>query len=188
MSHPLKKQMIGDLIDREGGFVDHPADRGGPTRYGITQQVAREYGYKGPMSQLPVHLARKIYADRYWHSLRLETISELNEPLTESLFDFCVHSGSEEPALALQRVLNVLNRREKEWNDLVEDGRVGPATLGAIEALMEARGRDGLRVLNFGVDALRGTFLIELAEAQEDQEAFSYGWLRRVMELGKRAA
>lgn len=188
MSHPLKKRLIAEVIDREGGYVDNPADEGGPTRYGITQAVAREYDYQGPMSQLPKHIAEKIYADRYWHSLRLETISELSETLAESLFDFCVNSGSEEPAEALQRVLNVLNRSEQDWDDLVVDGKVGPATLGAIEGLADARGRTGLRVLAWGVDSLRCAFLIGLAEEQEDQEAFTFGWLKRVMELGKEPA
>jgi lysozyme family protein len=28
--------LIDGLIDREGGIVDHPADKGGPTCFGIT--------------------------------------------------------------------------------------------------------------------------------------------------------
>ena len=39
---------VDDLIDKiiilEGGFTDHPADRGGPTRWGITEAVARSHG------------------------------------------------------------------------------------------------------------------------------------------------
>ena len=34
-------QLIDDVIAREGGYSDHPADRGGPTRWGITERVAR---------------------------------------------------------------------------------------------------------------------------------------------------
>lgn len=30
-------KLIDALIEREGGFVSHPKDRGGPTRYGITE-------------------------------------------------------------------------------------------------------------------------------------------------------
>ena len=30
------KEIIDGIIKREGGYVDHPADRGGPTKFGIT--------------------------------------------------------------------------------------------------------------------------------------------------------
>ena len=45
--------LVDGVIDREGGFVDHPADKGGPTCFGITQAVARAHGYAGPMRLLP---------------------------------------------------------------------------------------------------------------------------------------
>ncbi|HEX5258441.1 MAG TPA: glycosyl hydrolase 108 family protein, partial [Sphingomicrobium sp.] len=45
--------LIDGLIDREGGYADNPADKGGPTCFGITQAVARANGYCGPMRQLP---------------------------------------------------------------------------------------------------------------------------------------
>jgi lysozyme family protein len=35
--------MFDDVLRREGGFVDHPADRGGPTKYGITQRTLGHY-------------------------------------------------------------------------------------------------------------------------------------------------
>jgi lysozyme family protein len=43
-------ELINALIEREGGYVNHPADRGGPTRYGITEAVARAHGYGGPLA------------------------------------------------------------------------------------------------------------------------------------------
>jgi lysozyme family protein len=57
--------LIEDLIAREGGFVDHPADKGGPTRWGITQAVARRHGYKGQMENLPRSVAALIYKQQY---------------------------------------------------------------------------------------------------------------------------
>jgi hypothetical protein len=34
-------RLVDALIEREGGFVDHPDDKGGPTCFGITEAVAR---------------------------------------------------------------------------------------------------------------------------------------------------
>ena len=45
--------LIDAVIDREGRYVNHPADRGGPTRWGVTEAVARAQGYAGPMRDLP---------------------------------------------------------------------------------------------------------------------------------------
>ena len=49
------------LLGHEGDFSDHPADPGGATRFGITEAVAREVGYRGDMRELPVDLAKRIY-------------------------------------------------------------------------------------------------------------------------------
>ena len=58
-------ELIDELIEREGGYVNHPADRGGPTRFGITEAVARAHGYAGPMKWLPREEAAAIdSADR----------------------------------------------------------------------------------------------------------------------------
>ena len=45
-------EQVDELIEREGGYVNHPADKGGPTRYGITEAVARAHGYAGAMAEL----------------------------------------------------------------------------------------------------------------------------------------
>lgn len=34
-SENLKHRLITDVIHREGDYVNHPSDRGGPTRWGI---------------------------------------------------------------------------------------------------------------------------------------------------------
>ncbi len=60
-------ELIDDLIAREGGFVDHPADKGGATRWGITQAVARRHGYMEQMENLPRNVAAQIYKTQYWH-------------------------------------------------------------------------------------------------------------------------
>jgi lysozyme family protein len=54
-------QIIDQLVGPESAFVDHPAVRGGPTCWGITQAKAREHGYAGDMHSLPEMTARAIY-------------------------------------------------------------------------------------------------------------------------------
>lgn len=46
-------ELVDRLPEREGGYANHPADRGGPTCFGITQDVARANGYYGQMRDLP---------------------------------------------------------------------------------------------------------------------------------------
>ena len=35
--------IIETILQREGGYVDHPADKGGPTNFGITQATLANY-------------------------------------------------------------------------------------------------------------------------------------------------
>ncbi len=53
------EQYLDELIKREGGYVNNPADRGGATKYGITQAVARENGWNGNMKDLPLEFDKK---------------------------------------------------------------------------------------------------------------------------------
>ncbi|PAM44525.1 hypothetical protein CEJ64_20235, partial [Acinetobacter baumannii] len=60
------EQYLDELLKREGGDVNNPADRGGATKYGITQAVARTSGFKGNMKDLPLEVAKAIYRKNYW--------------------------------------------------------------------------------------------------------------------------
>ena len=37
-------ELIDGLIEREGGYVDHPGDMGGPTCFGVPEAGARAHG------------------------------------------------------------------------------------------------------------------------------------------------
>lgn len=179
----LKRRMIAEVIEREGGYVNHPADRGGPTCWGITLQTARANGYEGDMRALPRQLAARIYARRYWNSLKLDEVGGMHAGLAAVLFDFGVNSGPGNSAKYLQVQLNVLNDRGRHYPDIAEDGAFGPATLQALRAYAASRGNEGLDVLSQTVNAERIVFCRRLAQRTESQEAFAYGWFRRVVEL-----
>lgn len=49
---------------KEGGYVDHPSDKGGPTRWGITQTTARAHGYTGDMRNPPSGNSKANPAER----------------------------------------------------------------------------------------------------------------------------
>ena len=170
--------LVDALIDREGGFVDNPADKGGPTCFGITQEIARAHGYAGPMYQLPRSEAVAIYLCLYWLRPRLEEIARRSGRLAAELFDTGVNMGPAVAVTFLQRALTALNRNGKDYPDLTPDGRIGPATLGALDAFLALRGQtSGEIVLLRALEALQGERYLRLAERRPANEAFLYGWL-----------
>ena len=172
------EELIDELIEREGGYACHPADRGGPTRFGITEAVARAHGYGGAMAELPRDEAAAIYRRLYWLRPRFDQIGERAPRAAAELFDTGANMGPAVAATFLQRALTALNRGGKDYPDLVPDGRVGPATIAALDAFLGARGaRGGETVLLRALEALQGERYLRLAEKRPANEAFLYGWL-----------
>jgi lysozyme family protein len=169
--------LIAEVIDREGGYVDHPADRGGPTRWGITEAVARANGYAGAMRLLPRDAAAGIYRRLYWQRPSFDRIAGLAPHLAAELFDTAVNMGPETATGFLQRALNALNRNGRDYADLVVDRKIGPASMAALAGFLRARGAGGELVLLKALDALQGERYVRLAEQRPANEAFLYGWL-----------
>ena len=169
--------LIEELIDREGGYVDHPADRGGPTCWGITQAVARRQGYMDDLRHLPQSDAAAIYKRLYWVAPGFDKVAITAARLAEELFDTGVNMGTGTATGFLQRALNALNRNGRDYGDLPVDRRVGPATLSALAAFFSIRGVSGETILLKAVEALQGAHYVRLAESRPSQEAFLYGWL-----------
>ena len=171
-------ELIDALIEREGGYSNHPSDRGGPTNYGITEAVARAHGYSGSMRNLPREEAAAIYRRLYWLRPRFDQVAKRSKKVAGELFDTGVNMGPAVAATFLQRALSALNRDRKDYPDLVPDGRIGAATLSALDTFLQIRGKaGGEAVLLRALDALQGERYIRLAERRPANEAFLYGWL-----------
>jgi lysozyme family protein len=169
--------LIDEVIAREGDYSNHPADRGGPTRWGITQSIARANGYAGDMRALPRATAEAIYRRLYWDRPGFAFVAEVAPRVAAELFDTGVNMGVAVAGAFLQRALNALNRNGRDYPDLAADGAVGAKTLAALGAYRVVRGVAGEAVLLKAIEALQGERYIALAESRPANEAFLYGWL-----------
>lgn len=173
-------QLVDEVIAREGGYSNHPADRGGPTNFGITEQVARAYGYKGDMRALPRATAVEIYLKRYWTSPGFDKVATRDPALAAEMFDAGVNMGPAQAAKFVQRSLNLLNNEAKHYPDIAVDGGFGPLSLFSLDSYQQRRGRDeGGRVLLWLARAFRTGRYADIAEANGSQEVFLYGWIAR---------
>lgn len=145
------------VIAAEGGYVNHPDDPGGATRWGVTEAVARANGYAGPMEKFPIDLAKRIYKESYWNAVRGD---ELPWPVSLYLFDMAVNSGPVQAIKTLQKSIGT-----------AQDGIIGPITLSKANAL----GKDGIAIFL----AERAIFYAGLAKFP----VFGRGWLKRLFHL-----
>lgn len=169
-------RLIEPLIGREGGYVNHPSDRGGETIWGVTIGVARENGYAGAMRAMTRDQARAIYRAKYWAKPGIYHVAPISEAVAEELFDTGVNMGTGTGVQFFQRALNVLNRRGRDYADIDVDGAIGPATAAAFKALLKKRGTAGETVMLRVLNSLQGARYVALAEAKETQEDFAFGW------------
>jgi lysozyme family protein len=174
--------MIESVIGKEGGYSNHAADRGGATRWGITETVARRHGYDGTMRALPRDAAIDIYRALYWDKPGFERVADVAPAVAAELFDTGVNMG---PAAAIgffKRALNALNRGQADYADTDPAPVIDAATIAALKAFLAKRGREGEDVLIKAMNALQGERYIVLAEKRPANEAFVYGWLKSRVE------
>lgn len=176
--------IIADVLEREGSaYTDDPSDSGGPTKYGITQDALTEYlGHPANAAELGAldeETASAIYYTQFVHKPRFDEIADISPPIAEELIDTGVNCGPAIAATFLQRSLNALNINGSRYPDIAVDGRVGAATLRALQAYLAWRGAEGERVLLIALNCLQGERYIDLAEKRPKDEAFVYGWLSK---------
>lgn len=164
------------VVGIEGDFSNAKNDRGGATRFGITEAVAREEGYAGPMNALPLDFAKSVYRRKYWDKLRLDDVALVSGDVAYKLFDAGVNMGPAVSGTFLQRTLNVLNRQGVDYADVLVDGAVGDKTLRALRGLWAKRPTAETVVMR-ALNCLQGARYIEIAERDPRQEDFEFGWL-----------
>lgn len=133
--------VVAGVFAVEGGYVNDANDAGGETNHGVTAQVAREHGYTGPMASMPKGMAQDIYIATYIKTPKFDLILAQSPAVGTKVVDAGVNAGPVRAARWLQQSINDLSRGGRDYGRIAVDGRIGPGTLGAYQALERRRGR-----------------------------------------------
>lgn len=153
--------IIPRILEREGGFVSHPNDRGGATNYGITQRVYREWKSNpaADVKQITKAEAAEIYRVHYWLPSKAE---HLPASIRDLHMDAAVNHGVGRAAKLLQTAAAV-----------TVDGVIGPNTLRAANALNP-------ELLKMRYIVARYKFYGEIIQRDRSQAVFMAGWMGRM--------
>ena len=161
--------LIDEVIQREGeAYTNHPNDKGGPTKWGITLATLSSYRKKQctakDVEELTRQEAKAIYSSIYAEPFSFCKDMEIHELLIDS----AVNHGVGNAAKLLQRAIGV-----------EDDGSIGPKTKMAVIAY---RGS-----LFNAVFAERLTFYGRIVKNNPSQSVFIEGWMNRMGKLLKEA-
>ena len=82
----LYEQAFDDLMKNEGGYVNHPADPGGETKYGICKRYNPDIDIKN----ITLEFAKQFYQEKFWMPM-YEKIND--KRIAFKLFDISVNIG-----------------------------------------------------------------------------------------------
>ena len=149
-------QAIEFTLRQEGGYVNHPQDPGGETKYGISKRAYPNLDIKS----LTISDAKDIYYKDYWIPAKCE---EMPQDVAIAVFDMAVNSGIVTATKCLQRALGI-----------ADDGICGPLTLFSVNNKNPV---DTFKRFN----AMRLKFFATL----RTYGTFGMGWFGRVVDLAR---
>ena len=159
-------EVLRRLLAHEGGYANHPSDSGGPTKFGVTLAVYRQYVRKNATAAdiraMSIEQAKTISRARYWNALSCD---QLPAGLDYAVFDYGVHSGVARAARVLRHVAGA-----------GAGARIDAAAITQIAA------RDSKALINAVCDE-RLAFLRRL----KTWPVFGVGWSRRMADVRQAA-
>ncbi len=157
------KKYAPKLLQLEGGFVNHPEDKGGITNCGITLETFRSFFGQDKtvkdLQSMNYGMWKDIIKAGYWDKVKGDEIE--NQSLAELIADWCVNSGLS----AIRKVQDVLGCKP--------DGIVGPITLSLINSSDAEKLHE--RIWN-----ARHQFYINIVKRNPRQKVFMNGWMNRL--------
>jgi lysozyme family protein len=168
------KEIIAAIIKKEGGYVNHPADKGGPTNYGITAMSYAEYFKrqagninKGEIKAVTPQLAEKIYYTLYYVRPGIDLLPEQIQPL---MLDMAVNHGRSGSVKILQTALAQAGISADNI-----DGLIGKKTIMAAFKAVQLLGN---HFINDLVNC-RLNYYQEIINTDPSQAVFKDGWFAR---------
>lgn len=129
-------QILDDIIRKEGGYVNHPNDKGGPTNMGITLSTLSRYLGRPvtieEVKTLTRDQAKEIYFRRYYSDPQFHTLPQEVQPIAT---DTGVLFG---PRKAIQFMQSIVN--QAGFGPIDADGVIGPQTRAKIQEAYTAMG------------------------------------------------
>jgi lysozyme family protein len=160
-------EIIDAILIREGGYVDHPNDRGGPTNFGVTQATLAEWRGRpvtaDDVRNLTVGEARELYRDRY--IVKPGFLAIENQQVRAHAVDCAVNHGPVNAVKMLQLAAHVF-----------ADGHLGPQTRAAVNRMTAA-------ALYRRLCAERAKFYGQIITRDPSQSVFAAGWMARLAEF-----
>ncbi len=182
---PSVENIAAQIVAREGGFVNDPDDPGGATKYGVTIHTMRRLGLDldgdGDVDTADVKFLNRDQAIQIFikHYFVKPLISKLPKPLQASVFDMYVNAGRNAIKI-LQRLLNDKGQK------VAVDGRLGPQSLAAVQAVFEAAPDD----LPSAYGIARRDYYLRLADRRPASRKYARtrrggkgGWIIRAEEF-----
>lgn len=170
----------------EGGWSDHPADRGGRTLWGITERTWRDWQRAHvidreprPLNEMQRSDAEAIYREWYWRANRCDGIT--HSTVAAEVFDTTVNCGMAAAGIMVQRACNLLTM--DDGNSLKEDGVIGPRTLLELNALSSKYPQAVLAALN----GEQYAYYREIVRRDPAQAVFIRGWAKRCLGMDSAA-
>lgn len=164
-------QIIADIIKAEGGYVDHPNDRGGPTKYGITLNTLGAWlGRKVTAKDVQAITRDTAYQIYYRNYYAKPGFNELPEALQPHMTDIAVNCG---PKTSIKMLQNCLLNLKYDVGPV--DGYIGNKTNAAIDDAMQ---RTPKLLLNELVNR-RKNYYRQIIKDDPSQKVFEKGWMAR---------
>jgi typhoid toxin secretion A len=174
-------QIIDEIIAREGGYVDHLDDQGGPTNFGISLRLYVKYhpnANRASIAKITRAEAFSIYYQEFYKLTNIYKLTPISEAIATEVLDSAVNFGPTSAIHFLQRALNVFNMQQQVYPDVAVTNTITEPTIRGLSAFMNKRGAEGEQVLLKALNALQAVKYIELAESKQKSESFVYGWIR----------